>query len=309
MTNAPLLEVRGLVKEFSLPHSDKVVHACSDIDLVLRPGETLGVIGESGSGKTTLGRCVLRLLEPTSGEIRFQNQDVTQLDREGLRRLRQHVQIVFQEPFDSLNPQMTIARQVAEPLRIHSDLTRSQRRDRSLELLQMVGLPPSAGDALPRAMSPGAMQRASIARAIATDPEVIVLDEPTSALSPEAEIAIISLLEDLQDRLGLAYIFISHDMSLVRSICDRRLPGARLEGEIPSPIDLPEGCFLASRCPFAQERCRAEPQQLRAVPGAGDQHSRCWRMVEGDLTEVELAQAARDAGSFTPPSSEETPPA
>jgi oligopeptide/dipeptide ABC transporter ATP-binding protein len=345
---APLIEVRGLVKHFPLGH-DKVVHACSDVDLTLRPGETLGVIGESGSGKTTLGRCLLRLLEPTAGTIRFEDRDITALGREKMRQLRQHLQIVFQEPFDSLNPQMTIARQVAEPLRIHLQLSRAERRDRALELMAMVGLPPGVADALPRSLSPGALQRASIARAIATEPRLIVLDEPTSALSPEAEVEIITLLESLQDRLGLAYVFISHDLSLVREICDhvavmylsqvvetgtrdevftrprhpysrallasvllpdprhRRAIGERLEGEIPSPVDLPVGCFLASRCPYVRERCRVEPQALQAVPGAETHRSRCWRMVEGDISEAELRGDPVAAPVMTAPAPGPTP--
>ena len=326
-----LLEIRKLVKCFPIHGSEKVVHACEDVSLSLLRGETVGLIGESGSGKTTLGRCVLRLVEPTSGEIVFEGRDVTKLERGELRRLRADMQIVFQEPFDSLNQLQTVGRQVGEPLRIHTKLSRRARKHRVFELLKLVGLPPNVYDAVPSMLSPGALQRASIARAIATEPKLIVLDEPTSALAPEAEAEVISLLKDLQKKLGPTYIFISHDLSLVRSICDRvavmylsqivelgnrddvfahprhpytrallasvLLPDPRqrrdlsdrterLEGEIPSPIDLPQGCYLASRCPFVRERCRAEAQELRAV---GEAHwARCWRMAEGDLTEEEI---------------------
>ena len=243
------------------------------------------------------------------GEVIFEGRDLTKLDKRALRALRTDLQIVFQEPFDSLNPQMTVGRQIVEPLRIHEKLGRRERRAGALELVRMVGLPPSVADAIPKMLSPGALQRASIARAIATEPKLIVLDEPTSALPPEAELEVIALLKDLQRRLGLTYIFISHDLSLVRSHLrsrrgdvpqpDRRerasgtscssMPrhpysrallasvlvpdpqrsgedlsdrGERLEGEIPSPIDLPKGCYLASRCPYVRDRCRAEPQQL-----------------------------------------------
>ena len=151
----------------------------------------------------------------------FDGQDLTKLDKRALRRMRTDLQIVFQEPFDSLNPQMTVGRQIVEPLRIHEKLGRRERRDRALELVRMVGLPPSVVDAIPKMLSPGALQRASIARAIATEPKLIVLDEPTSALPPEAELEIIALLKDLQRRLGLTYVFISHDLSLVRTMCDR----------------------------------------------------------------------------------------
>jgi oligopeptide/dipeptide ABC transporter ATP-binding protein len=327
----PLLEIRNLVKQFPIPDSDRKVHACSDVTLTVYEGETLGVIGESGSGKTTLGRCVLGLIAPTSGEVVFEGQDLTRLDKDAVRRLRSDMQIVFQEPFDSLNPQLTIGRQVVEPLRIHGRLGKAERKQKAVELLALVGLPPSAADAVPRMLSPGALQRASIARAIATDPKLIVLDEPTSVLPPEAEAEVIAVLKELQSRLGLTYIFISHDLSLVREICDRvavmylsqvvelgdreevfnrpRHPysrallasvlapdprrrrdtsdrAERLEGEIPSPIDLPPGCYLAGRCPYVRERCRAEPQPLFAV---GEAHwARCWRMAEGDLTEEEI---------------------
>ena len=328
----PLLEIKSLVKQFAIPGSKQVVHACSDVTLTVNRGETLGVIGESGSGKTTLGRCVLRLLEPTSGHVLFEGRDLTELSRKAMRRLRTDVQIVFQEPFDSLNPQMTVGRQIGEPVRIHGSLDTGSRKRRVHELLELVGLPPTTYEALPRQLSPGALQRASIARAMATDPKLIVLDEPTSALAPEAEAEIISLLKRIQIETGIAYIFISHDLSLVGEICDnvaimylsqvvetgtrdqvfgnarhpysrallaavlfpdptkRRDESARaerLEGEIPSPIDLPRGCYLASRCHFVRDRCMEEPQAL-VEAGESGHLARCWRVVENDLTEDEI---------------------
>ena len=342
----PLLEIKSLVKQFALPGSKQVVHACSDVTLTVNRGETLGVIGESGSGKTTLGRCVLRLLEPTSGQVLFEGRDLTELGRKAMRRLRTDVQIVFQEPFDSLNPQMTVGRQIGEPVRIHAALDRGARRKRVHELLELVGLPPTTYDALPRQLSPGALQRASIARAMATDPKLIVLDEPTSALAPEAEAEIIGLLKHIQGEAGIAYIFISHDLSLVGEICDnvaimylsqvvetgtrdqvfgnarhpysrallaavlfpdpskRRDESARaerLEGEIPSPIDLPRGCYLASRCHFVRDRCMEEPQELAEAGGSGHL-ARCWRVVENDLTEDEIdrLRAERQARTAEP---------
>lgn len=330
-----LLAADGLCKRFPVPGTNKVVHACEDISLAVSPGKTLGVIGESGSGKTTLGRCLLRLIEPTEGSIRFNGTEVARLPRKAMNALRTDMQIVFQEPFDSMNPQMTIGRQLAEPLRIHSDLSKDERKARVSELLALVGLPETVAGALPRMLSPGALQRASIARAIATEPSLVVLDEPTSALAPEAEAEVMALLESLRDRLGLAFVFISHDLSLVSSMSDdvivmylgqvverassERLfsrpshpysaallasvltpdpsqrsvlddTTLRLEGEIPSPIDLPRGCFLASRCPFATERCRTESQVLQTI---ADRHeTRCWRVAEGDLTTDELAHMA-----------------
>ena len=331
-TREVLVDIKGLVKQFTIPGTKAVVHACSDVDLTLYKGETLGVIGESGSGKTTLGRCVLRLINPTAGEVIFEGRDVTKMTGAEVRHLRTDMQIVFQEPFDALNPQITIWKQVVEPLRIHTDMSKQQRRERSLELLALVGLPPSVADAIPAMLSPGALQRASIARAISTNPKLVVLDEPTSALPPEAEAEIMALLKRLQRELGLTYIFISHDLALVRSICDRvaimylsqvvelgareeifnhprhpysrallasvLLPdpkqrrdqsnrAERLEGEIPSPINLPQGCYLATRCPYVKDRCRQEPQRL-TMAGQNDHFARCWRMTEGDLTEEEI---------------------
>ncbi|MEA2292139.1 MAG: peptide/nickel transport system ATP-binding protein [Solirubrobacteraceae bacterium] len=335
--DAPLLEVSGLFKRFPIAGSDKAVHACDDVSIDVRRGETLGLIGESGSGKTTLGRCLLRLIEPTSGEILFDGQDVVRLDKRSLRRLRKDLQIVFQEPYDSLNPQLTIGFQIGEPLRIHTKLSADERKQRVRELLELVGLPRTVAESLPGALSLGTIQRCSIARAVATEPKLIVLDEPTSALSPEAEAGVIKLLKDLQEQLGLAYLFISHDLSLISEICDRvavmylsqvvemgtreeifahpRHPytrallaaalvpdprrrrsdearAERLHGEIPSPIDLPQGCYLASRCPYVRDRCRTEPQVLRPVEGDAGHRARCWRVVEGDLTAAEI-EAAR----------------
>lgn len=217
----PLLQVRHLVKRFPIPHSDKVVHACEDVTFDVAAGETVGIIGESGSGKTTLGRCILRLIEPTSGEVRLDGRDIAQLSPREVRRLRADVQIVFQEPYDSLNPQLPIGYQITEPLRIHRGIKRGQRRAEAERLLGLVGLPPSAAQVYPGALPMGALQRCSIARALATEPRLVVLDEPTSALAPESESEVIALLQDLQQRLGLAYIFISHDLSLIGRVCDR----------------------------------------------------------------------------------------
>ena len=334
LTDTPLLEIKNLVKQFAIPGSKQVVHACSDVTLTIDRGETLGVIGESGSGKTTLGRCVLRLLEPTEGEVIFEGRNLTSLDRKEMRRLRTDIQIVFQEPFDSLNPQMTVGRQIGEPLRIHTGLKKQDRKKRVLELLELVGLPPTTYDGLTRQLSPGALQRASIARAMATNPKLIVLDEPTSALAPEAEAEVIRLLKRIQQETGIAYIFISHDLSLVGEICDSvaimylsqvvetgtcdqvfgnarhpysrallasvLLPdpsksrddsarAERLEGEIPSPIDLPNGCYLASRCHFVRDRCMENKQELLETSTPGHL-ARCWRIAEGDLTEEEIVR-------------------
>lgn len=334
VTSEALLEVEELVKHFPIHGSELYVQACQDVTFTLNRGETLGVVGESGSGKTTLGRCLLRLLEPTSGKVVLDGVDLGELSGKGLRAMRSDMQIVFQEPFDSLNPQLSIGYQVTDPLRVTGSLKKAELDQRALELLDLVGLPRSVAGLLPRGLSPGTLQRCAIARAISTDPKLIVLDEPTSALPPEAEVDVIRLLNELQDRLGLSYIFISHDLSLVKSFCDRvavmylsqvvelgpaadvfanpQHPYSRallasvleadprhrrarverrqtLEGEIPSPIDLPKGCYLAGRCPYVKDRCRQEPQRLERI--AERHQARCWRVAEGDLAPAETVSA------------------
>ncbi|MFT4010346.1 MAG: ABC transporter ATP-binding protein [Nocardioidaceae bacterium] len=330
-----LLQVRGLTKQFALKGTDKTVQACNDVTLDVFPGDTLGLVGESGSGKTTLGRCMLRLIEPTSGTVVFAAQDMSQASKKQLRALRRDLRIVFQEPMDSLNPRMTIGQAIAQPLKIHTDLSSRQRAKRVRELLTLVGVPADLSNLKPRELSAGVAQRCSIARAIATDPKLIVLDEPTSALAPEAEAELIVLLRELQARLGVAYVFISHNLALVGEICNRVAvmylsqvveigsldqvfanpqhpytrallaatlrpdPGQRLDedarwerlgGEIPSPIDLPQGCYLSGRCLFATDRCRSEAQSLQESPTGS--LVRCWRAVEGiDAAAVADARA------------------
>ena len=331
-TDKPLVTVRGLDKVFPWSGSNKVIQACQDVSFDVGVGETVGIVGESGSGKTTLGRCILRLIEPTAGEVIFDGQNLSGASSNTMRRLRRDMRIVFQEPVESLNPRLSVGRQISEPLRIHTKMSKTQRSARVLELLGMVGLDESVANTLPGALSAGAAQRCSIARAIATDPKLIVLDEPTSALAPEAEADLIRLLSDLQQKLGIAYIFISHNLALVAEICDRivvmylsqvveigtakqifqqpqhpytraliaatLLPDPaqrsrvenrweRLAGEIPSPIALPRGCYLASRCLYALDRCRNERQLLQACATDG-RPVRCWRAADG-LSEAEIA--------------------
>lgn len=309
--SSPLLTVKALRKTFPLRGSDKRVQAVDDVSFTIGRGETLGLVGESGSGKTTVGRCILRLAEPDSGEIRFGEASVTGAAAGAMRNLRRKLQVVFQDPFDSLDPRWTVADILAEAM---------ERKDRAriTELLRLVGLGPEVAQAKPRALSAGSQQRVNIARAIAVEPELIVLDEPTSALTPLARIAIIRLLRDIQARLGVSYLFISHDLNtvehmshrvavmylgqivelgtreqifraplhpyskallgahLVADPARRRVDRADLEtlsGEIPSPIDLPRGCYLASRCPVAQPSCRTQPQPL--LPASDGRLVRC----------------------------------
>ena len=217
----PRIEVKGLRKVFSMRGTNVVVEAIKGADFVIRSRETLGLVGESGSGKTTVGRCLLRLEEPTAGEVYFGGEAITGCPAASLRGLRSKMQIVFQDPFDALNPRWTIRRILREPLDLHSDLSAKAKDVRISELLDLVGLKTDRIDQKPRSLGAAALQRLNIARAIATEPKFIVLDEPTSALAPHAITGIIALLHRLQAEFGLSYLFISHDLTTARSLCHR----------------------------------------------------------------------------------------
>lgn len=297
----PLLTLEALTKRFAVRGSRKQVQAVDQVTLSIGRGETLGLVGESGSGKTTVGRCLLRLIEPTSGRVLFDGVDVTAASPEALRRLRPRMQVVFQDPLDSLDPRWTVGQVVAEGLVGGGDVA---------GLLAQVGLSPGVAALRPRQLSSGDQQRVGIARSLASAPELIVLDEPTSMLPPLARVGVIGLLRRLQAERGLAYLFISHDLTTVEHLSHRVAvmylgqvvelgtraqvfarpvhpysrallsahlvpdPARRravglapgLAGEIPSPIDLPPGCFLASRCPVAEPSCRTTPQPLLPLP-------------------------------------------
>ena len=286
----------------------RVVRAVDGVSLRVAAGETLGLVGESGCGKSTLARCVLRLIEPTRGRVLLDEEDLTALPEEALRRRRRDIQMVFQDPTASLNPRLSVAATVDEPLALHTPLAGAARRERVDEVLEEVGLGAGLRDRYPHQLSGGQRQRVNIARAIATHPRLVVLDEPTSALDVSLRARVILLLAELKRRMGMTYLFISHDLSTVRYLCDRvavmylgvlveEAPAAelfdhpahpytrallscipvpdpdvaperlRLSGEVPSPIDIPEGCRLRGRCPLAQPVC-AEPVPLREIaPG------------------------------------------
>jgi len=303
-----LIEARGLQKAFSRKGGfwqsrRSAVNAVNGVDLTIHVGETLGLVGESGSGKSTLGRMLIRLIEPDAGQLRFDGMDLLALEAEELRKTRRQFQIIFQDPFGSLNPRMRVGTAIGEPLAIH-DLTPrgAARQQRVAELLDAVGLDAAAAAKYPHEFSGGQRQRVGIARAIACSPRFIVADEPVSALDPPVQAQIINLMIDLQERLGLAYLFITHDLSVVEQICDRvavmylgriveEAPASKLydeplhpytnallastpatkpgrpippalAGEPPSPTHMPTGCSFHPRCPRAEPRCTREAQQL-----------------------------------------------
>lgn len=291
-----------------------VLRAVDGVSLTVQRGETLGLVGESGCGKTTLVRAVLGLQKPASGRIFLEGQDLTAMSRRALRARRPKMQVVFQDPYSSLDPRMNVHDIIAEPLRVNG----RYRPERVHELLEQVGMTPDVENRLPAAFSGGQRQRIAIARALALEPELLVLDEPVSALDVSIRAQVVNLLTRLQKELGLTYLFIAHDLSVVRfmsrrvavmylgrivEIGDREqiyrapqhpytqslldaVPVAHpsyrdlrrrrhLAGEMPNPADPPSGCSFRTRCPRAQERCAAEDPALLDVGGEGQQAA-CW---------------------------------
>ncbi|MEK7334197.1 MAG: dipeptide/oligopeptide/nickel ABC transporter ATP-binding protein, partial [Candidatus Binatota bacterium] len=227
-TQNSILEVRGLKKYFPIysglfaQRVEGWVRAVDDVSFSIRRGETLGLVGESGCGKTTTGRCILQLDRPTAGEVLFEGQNLARMADAALRPLRRQMQIVFQDPYSSLNPRMTIGQILSEPIRVHRISPDGRRyEDRVAELLSVVGLNPLMAGRYPHELSGGQRQRVGIARALALEPKFIVCDEPISALDVSIQAQILNLLEELQERFGLTYLFIAHDLSVVRHISDR----------------------------------------------------------------------------------------
>ena len=267
-----LLDVRNLTKEFpgsgGLFRRAPAVRAVDDVSFAVEPGETFGLVGESGSGKTTTGRCILRLIEPSSGTIRFKDLDVRALSARDLRRARRHFQIIFQDPYSSLNPRWRVGAIVREPLDIHKIGTTDERADRVRQLFELVGLDPDATRKYPHEFSGGQRQRIGIARAIALEPSLVICDEPVSALDVSIQAQVVNLLLDLQQRLGLTYLFIAHDLRLVRQICSR--VGVMYRGRIVE-IAPAETLFTAPQHAYTKALLSAMPrlqpgQKLERIP-------------------------------------------
>jgi oligopeptide/dipeptide ABC transporter ATP-binding protein len=305
----PVLEVEGLKMHFPvqrglLRRTVAHVKAVDGVSFALRPGETLCLVGESGCGKSTVGRLSLKLLEPTEGSIRLDGIDVTALKPAAMRPYRRRIQMVFQDPFASLNPRLPVGRIVAEPLENYPDIGAAERRDRVAFLFDKVGLRADATGRFAFEFSGGQRQRLGIARALALNPAVIVADEPVSALDVSVQAQVLNLLMDLQEEIGLSYLFVSHDLGVVEHIGHRvavmylgrfvemagkealfadpqhpytqalmaaaPVPDPRakrerivLQGDVPSPMNLPSGCLFHTRCPFVFDRCRVETPALK----------------------------------------------
>ncbi|WP_153463275.1 MULTISPECIES: ABC transporter ATP-binding protein [Sediminibacillus] len=312
-----LLEVNNLKKHFPIKGSSlfekekRAVKAVDGVSFQVNKGETLGLVGESGCGKSTTGRAILKLLEPTSGEIRFNGEDITGYRGEKLRKLRRDMQLIFQDPYASLNPRKTIEQIITEPMKIFG-MPKGERKQKLDRLLEVVGLSSYHKQRYPHEFSGGQRQRVGIARSLALDPELVICDEPVSALDVSIQAQVINLMEELQEEFQLTYLFIAHDLSVVHHISDRvavmylgqiveigeveelyanpkhpytqallsAIPEAdpkvsreriTIKGDLPSPSNPPAGCKFHTRCPYAEEICRNVNPELKQVSTDGQQ--------------------------------------
>ncbi|QUH25763.1 ABC transporter ATP-binding protein [Serpentinicella alkaliphila] len=301
-----LLKVNNLKKYF--PTKKGLLHAVDGVNFEIKKGETLGIVGESGCGKSTTGRVVLRLIEATDGEILFEGKDIRKYSERQMRDARKEMQIVFQDPFASLNPRLSLSEIIGEPFEIFNMYKPKEREEKVVELMELVGLSERLVNTYPHELDGGRRQRVGVARALALNPKFIVCDEPVSALDVSIQAQILNLMQDLQEKLGLTYMFISHDLSVVKHISDRiavmylgkvveittskqifqnplhpytqallsAIPIPKigqkrnriiLEGDVPSPINPPNGCRFAGRCPYVMDKCFGLEPELIDVGG------------------------------------------
>lgn len=308
-----LIEVRDLKKYFPvnnkfLKGEKKFVKAVDGVSFSINKGETFGLVGESGCGKSTLGRSITRLYDVTSGDIFFEGSNISKYNKKEMKSFYKKMQTIFQDPYSSLNPNMNVKELIDEPLSLHTNLTKVEREEKIQKLLEMVGLKKSDMEKFPYEFSGGQCQRIGIARAISTEPDFVLCDEPISALDVSIQAQVVNMLEDLQEKMGLTYLFVAHDLSMVRHISDRigvmylgkiveisesnklynnplhpytkgllsaipvadpkKAKSSKVEiinGDIPSPIDIPSGCRFHTRCPYATEKCRQIEPEMKEV--------------------------------------------
>lgn len=304
---SPIIQIVGLKKYFNI--RGKSLKAVDNLNLNIYPGETIGLVGESGCGKSTAGKTILRIYEPTAGKVLFEGNDIFTCTQMEMKKIRRQIQMIFQDPYACLNPRMPVQDIIGEPLDIHKINTGANRKERIEELLKLVGLNPEHMNRFPHELSGGQRQRIGIARALAMEPKFIICDEPISSLDVSIQAQVVNLLKELQTKLGLTYLFISHDLSMVKYISDRvlvmylgnmaelassdelyenplhpytkallsavpipdpevnRRKRTILDGDVPSPINPPEGCPFCTRCPDVMEKCKkAKPEFKEILP-------------------------------------------